>query len=367
MSDYSIQKISRDRITDPQALRFIDHVTDVLKVSAYQALYNQTKKKKVKYQKLRVGGKVQKEYNSFAEVIQKRLETKKPGVIESIAFDRGPRTMLGKSAYVNLKSLNYKSSGFVLDQIEIKKDFSYVNDDLFLNRFSDQLKDAGDNSDEEPKEPQKVTATRPATKLELKLKKVKCKDETDPDWLGKDEISMGGVAIDDKENEAVISEFKVGKFNDGDSKSYSDHKLLKAFALDNVNPSTFTAFLTLAEKDSEGFSKFLQELYDAIKAEIQIILDGLGAAAGAGIGAAIGGSVGTVLGGPIGTIIGVAAGLILEAIIRFLIEAFKDDIFEPNITAVILNRNSKFTGPTEKLVYQDFGGKYYVWVYWVAS
>ena len=128
--------------------------------------------------------------------------------------------------------------------------------------------------------------------------------------------------------------------------------------------------LALAEKDSGGFAEFIRKLYEAIKAEIQLILSALGAAAGAWIGTQIGGSIGTSLAGPLGTIIGAVAGAILGALIGWLISALQDDIFAPEATSLILPAgNASFDGGSLVtapcyLHYRDHGGHYHVKCDW---
>jgi hypothetical protein len=320
-----------------------------------------------------VGGKKKKEYKGVAEVVHGRINGKKADEIKAIVFDNGPRSAFAKSPYLNKTLTDFKVATSSFQKMDFKANFAYVNDDLFIKGialpfdlpdFSDRFKTPGATSSDGGSA---TVTSQAAHVLKLMLKKVKCLDETDPEWWGKDEIAVGGVAVDDKQVETKITPFSAGSFNDGDSKSYNPDKVLKSFTLDATNPSTFFAFLTLAEKDGGGFADFIQELYEAIKAETQLILTALGAAAGAAIGAAIGGSIGTTIAGPLGTVIGIAAGVILGALVGWIVELLKDDIFDPQITAITINRNEPFTGPVQKLTYRDFGGSYYIQVYWTAS
>ncbi|MBA3908520.1 MAG: hypothetical protein C0524_01265 [Rhodobacter sp.] len=54
-------------------------------------------------------------------------------------------------------------------------------------------------------------------------------------------------------------------------------------------------------------SRFLQDLWEAIKDAVAIIVAAVGAAAGLALGGLIGGTVGTAIGGPLGAIIGAVA------------------------------------------------------------
>lgn len=208
--------------------------------------------------------------------------------------------------------------------------------------------------------------------LHFRLHKVKCIDETNPEWPGDDEIAMGGTAVPPVGNPTKVPEFMVrDDFDDGESKTYSPPRVLKSFSLDSVSyPADFLMVLAMAEKDNGGLSQFLQDLWEAIKDEVGIIVAAVGAAAGLAIGGAIGGTVGTAIGGPLGTIIGAVAGAILGALVGWLISAIKDDIFTPQSAAVHLPKpNSTFAGgaltsPQFSLDFRDHGGHYRVYYTW---
>lgn len=211
--------------------------------------------------------------------------------------------------------------------------------------------------------------------LEIRLKQVKCIDPTD--WeLGNDEIAMGCVFLDAEGQESKLDEFMIrNDFRAGRVKTYANEKVLKHFNLPfgGTYPKSYLAFIGLAEKDSEGFSAFLDELYTAVRAETQVILTALGAAAGAAIGAAIGGTIGTAVGGPIGTVIGIVAGLILTAIIQWLVSVLKDDIFMPQLASITLPteyatfENNALSSPYMYLHYHDHGSHYRVKYRWVLN
>jgi hypothetical protein len=208
--------------------------------------------------------------------------------------------------------------------------------------------------------------------LHFRLHRVKCIDETNPEWPGDDEIAMGGTAVPPSGNPTKVPEFMVrDDFDDGESKTYSPPRVLKSFSLDNVSyPADFLMVLAMAEKDNGGLSEFLQDLWEAIKDEVTVIIAAVSAAAGAAIGAAVGGSLGTAIGGPLGTIIGAVAGAILGALVGWIISAVKDDIFTPQSAAVHLPKpNATFAGgaltsPQFTLDFRDHGGHYRVWYTW---
>jgi hypothetical protein len=169
----------------------------------------------------------------------------------------------------------------------------------------------------------------------------------------------------------MVPEYFVGSFDTGDTTPYVPAKELASFELvRHTYPQDAAVLLTMAEKDAGGFSQFLHDLYEAIRAEIQIVLAALGAAAGAAIGAAIGGSLGTTVGGPIGTVIGVVAGLILGAIVGWIVEISRDDIFTPQIatihcpTADFTFEGGALTSPIITSTYDGFGGRYRISYSW---
>jgi hypothetical protein len=205
--------------------------------------------------------------------------------------------------------------------------------------------------------------------LHFRLHKVKCIDETNPEWPGDDEIAMGGTAIPPVGNPTKVAEFKVrDDFDDGESKTYSPPRLLKSFALDNLSyPADFAMVMALAEKDNGGLSSFLQDLWEAIKDDVNVIVASIGATLGAAV--AIGAGAGSFA-GPLGTIIGAVIGAILGALIGWLISALEDDIFTPQSAALHLPKaNSTFAGgaltsPQLSLDFRDHGGHYRAWYTW---
>jgi len=208
--------------------------------------------------------------------------------------------------------------------------------------------------------------------LHFRLHRVKCVDETNPEWWGDDEIGAGGVAINWDSESSEISEFRVGNsFDDGESKTYDPPRVMKSFSLDGATyPCDFSVVMALAEKDNGGLSKFIEDLWDAIKSHVDAILKAVGTAAGLAAGTAVGGATGTAIGGPLGALIGAALGAILGALIGWLISALKDDIFEPQAAALHLpNSLSAFSGgsltsPLMTLDFRDFGGHYRAYYSW---
>lgn len=208
--------------------------------------------------------------------------------------------------------------------------------------------------------------------LKFKLNRVKCVDETNPEWPGSDEINMGGVTIDDKGREETINEFEVyDDFDEGEQKVYNPPKELKYFYnLDASYPKSFTVILAMAEMDSDGLGGFVTDLYNAVKGELETIVTGLAAAAGAAIaGSELGASIG-VTAGPIGAIIGAAVGAILGAIFAWIANALSEDTFPPQVAIISMESgvstfdNGSLVSPVQSLYFSDHGGEYRVDFSW---
>ena len=206
------------------------------------------------------------------------------------------------------------------------------------------------------------------------VRSVTCGDETDPEWIGKDDIALGGVAIAADGTTTNIAERFVGKFNDRDKVEFDPPLELANLSLRNVTfPTTVGAIVALAEKDLGGFAQFLADAYDQVKDLVNGVLGALGGAFGAvigkAIGAKLGAAVGTAVGGPIGAIIGLLAGLVLGAIIGSIVSAAGDDIFVPTTTMVSLDTaDATFADGTDAtdvaLQFAGFGGRYTVAGHW---
>jgi len=208
--------------------------------------------------------------------------------------------------------------------------------------------------------------------LHYRLHRVKCVDETNPEWPGDDEIAAGGVAINWDESSSEISEFRVGSsFDDGESKYYTPPRILKTYTLEGASyPANFSVIMAMSEKDSGGTSAFIRKLWEAIRDHVDKILVAVGAAAGTAAGIAIGGKLGTAIGGPLGLIIGAVAGAIVGALVGWLIQALKDDLFPPQAAALRLPaptstfNNGALTSPIMTLNFRAHGGHYRAYYSW---
>lgn len=370
MATIRLTAVSRQTVTDPVVTQFVDEVADLLKIELLQAFAAQRDGAAAAFRPGTVVAGVKRKvtYDSVPKVVIERwykgLErTKQQAVLRAAPHTAqlDPR-LLGT---IRGGRIDLRSAKPVLEQVDLHRRFGAVDflrlPDRLLGRLDDIVipGDGGGGT---------IVANKG---LRFRVNRVRCIDETDPEFLGKDTIAMGGTAVDDQERVTTINQFEVGEFNDGDQVNYGTPKVLQSFDLSGGSfPKVFAVFLAIAEKDAGGFGGFLRDLYEAVKAEVTVIITALGAAAGAAIGAAIGGSLGTAIGGPIGTVIGIAAGLILGALVGWLADLARDDLFEPQVAVIELpNATATFAGgaltsPTFTFTYADFGGQYRVSYSW---
>jgi hypothetical protein len=199
-------------------------------------------------------------------------------------------------------------------------------------------------------------------KLELRIHKVRCVDETNPEWPGDDEIAMGGTAVDETGDVHKIPQFTVrNDFDDGEQMLYAPPKRFTSFSLlegGNKWPKSYFVTLVLAEKDMGGFADFLNKLLDAVKKRV---IEALGAA--------IGGVIGSI-GGPLMAVIGAAIGWIVGKIFEWLKAWWSDDVFPPKTVSVnIPSLTARWAGgatdsPNGVLRFQAHGGTYDVTYDW---
>lgn len=146
------------------------------------------------------------------------------------------------------------------------------------------------------------------------------------------------------------------------------------FSSHDTWPKLFSAIITIAEKDSEGFGKFLSDLWDVVDVAVDGALAAAGDKSGAAIGAAIGGTAGTIIAGAIGAAVGALAIWIVSVIAGYIIQLFRDDIFMPQILQL------KFASPPPwdfantmlppwggVKAFTGFDGTYFLYYHWEAS
>ncbi|BCS33775.1 hypothetical protein TBR22_A30020 [Luteitalea sp. TBR-22] len=164
--------------------------------------------------------------------------------------------------------------------------------------------------------------------LEMRIHKVRCVDECNPEWAGDDEIALGGSDTDETGDTRKLSEFRVGNsFDDGDEKVYSPPKVFTSFNMLEGSewPKSYFVTMVLAEKDMGGLGDFLNKLVDAVKGHLLEALT-----------TAVGGAIGSAL-GPLGAIIGAALGWVVGRIFEWLKSWWSDDVFPPQTVSVTLD------------------------------
>jgi len=204
-------------------------------------------------------------------------------------------------------------------------------------------------------------------KLGFYITRIKCVDETNPEWWFSDEIAIGGISVDDNGDSKKIPEKYVGGgFDDGDEKKYSPHWLYHSFNLQEGKyfPKRESVGVTLSEEDGGGFSKFLNTIWEKVSAKvkeaiIKILITTLPKYVDAAIAAAV----------------AKAVAWLVDKLVGWIINWFKDDIF-PVFTAscTIPSLNARWNYPngtwgstTSDLRTAHFyghGGHYLVNYYW---
>lgn len=207
-------------------------------------------------------------------------------------------------------------------------------------------------------------------KLSLKIERVKCVDETNPEWPGSDEIALAGVSVDETGDTKKIPEQYIGGgFDDGDQKSYSPAKQYHLFSVReemvaNQWPKQYVITLLLAEKDNGGLSDVLNAVWANVKQTVkQKISD------------AIAGLLSGYLGPVIAKAIGEAVAWIIDALVGWIISWFKDDIFPPaNCWMRHAGPYARFTvngqwgsprSATQRAHFYGHGGHYYIDYHWL--
>lgn len=196
--------------------------------------------------------------------------------------------------------------------------------------------------------------------LELRLVKVHCIDETNPEPFGSDDMRLSGVATnpDGTTYKLPILDIGIpGGFDDGDW---------------NTKPQTVTKFnlnagqgfpkgcfitLVLAEEDFGKLSGFVNQLLTKVQSEVVKALTSL---AGAKIGAAIG-SFGGVATAVVGAIIGYGVGELINGLKSW----FEDDLFKPvTISFEVPSAVAEISSPTS-IRWKGHGGDYELFFEWI--
>jgi hypothetical protein len=222
--------------------------------------------------------------------------------------------------------------------------------------------------------------------LQVRLRTVKCWDETDGEWPGSDTILLGGIAHEPDGGTVRIAPFHVKHtkdapgFDDDEVVDYNPPKVLASFdlAADNTFvdknktlpvtwPRTYGYTFLLAEEDHGGFSGFVTNLYQAVQVKAQekivkLVKDGITK------------ETGEKFGDVVGKIVQDVTGKVLADILKLLKDVEADDIFPPvNQTITLPHRTRDFNGVPmgpkrtrnpNRLVISGHGGVYHVYFAW---
>jgi hypothetical protein len=204
-------------------------------------------------------------------------------------------------------------------------------------------------------------------KLSFNITRVKCVDETNPEFWGSDEIAIAGVSVDEDGDSKKISEQYVGGgFDDGDAKSYSPNWQYHWFSMQEGKyfPKAYKVALILAEKDNGGLSSALNTIWQKVGEKVK-----------EAIAKAVGGVLSEYVGPAIAKAIGEAVAWVIDKLVGWIINAFQDDIF-PVFTAscTVPSFNARWNYPNgtwgsttsdvRTAHFYGYGGHYTVDYYW---
>lgn len=206
-------------------------------------------------------------------------------------------------------------------------------------------------------------------KFSVDVRKVKCVDETNPEWWGSDEIALGGTGIDESGDVTKIGErFCGGGFDDGDQKwlgwsSWETFNLREPISLKKGWPKKYRVIFILAEKDNGGLEKFLSDLYSKVREQVKKAIE-----------KAIAEGLKVYLGEVLSTVLGKVVAWIVDKFIGWIIGLFGDDIF-PAATSTMthVHYNGRFTingtwgylySPTYRAHFYGHGGHYWLEYRW---
>ena len=220
------------------------------------------------------------------------------------------------------------------------------------------------------------------TALGFYLTEVRCIDETDPE-IGTDEISVGGLAIDEGGNTRKFGPFAVSQNfvenagtvvypNVGQQLSAVRFPLpgqaMVSFDPGPVGhwPQNYAVILTLAEVDDGGFADFLNDAWQQVAPTIKQLIENAVAAAGAAFGA---------IGAFVGKVLGKILAWLADVFVGWIIDWFKDDLSAPGTALVALNSAdgasyfnsngwSAFGTPEGQFDFKWAGGEYTVRCRW---
>jgi hypothetical protein len=203
-------------------------------------------------------------------------------------------------------------------------------------------------------------------KMGFWITRIKCVDETNPEFWGHDEIALAGVSVDeDGDTKKIAEKYIGGGFDDGDSKSYSNWRY-HWFSLREGSywPKTYSVTMIPAEKDNGGLSDVLNTVWQQVRDKVKAAIEN-----------AVAGALTTYLGPVIASAIGKAVAWIVDKLVGWIISWWKDDLFPPytarvttpSMSARWYYSNGQWGNPQSSIRTAHFyghGGHYYIQYYW---
>ncbi len=186
-----------------------------------------------------------------------------------------------------------------------------------------------------PPPPSPTAADAGNAAVRIRIRKITCVDNTDPDW-GADDMIVGGSIVNDKGKSFEIGQSKIGEMEE-DDKPVREYFPPRVFATCYLGagikgsleasswPKVYIATVVLCEQDNGGFPDWLGKLLEVIKDKVQAwAVTALGAV-GETIGTALFPGLGTAIGAGIGALV----GWLLDGIIGFFVSWWEDDVMPP--------------------------------------
>lgn len=197
-------------------------------------------------------------------------------------------------------------------------------------------------------------------RLELRIRRVKCIDETGVEWLGNDEIALGGGSIDETGDVREVAAFTVGNnFDDGDQKTYSPPRVFTRFDLNaggNVWPKTYFVTMVVCEQDGGGFTAFLKDLQQITDDRLHEMIDGeIGPGADES---------------KVKEVLRAISKWIADSIVQWVVDLWNDDLFPAKTATVSIDGlehlfgSGSHTSQEYAFTTSAHGGKYKVWYDW---
>jgi hypothetical protein len=204
-------------------------------------------------------------------------------------------------------------------------------------------------------------------KLELRIHRVFCQDETGPSLLfigppDSDEIYLGGTTIGGTGGvggAGKVKAFNAGSFDTGERKTYSPPKRFTWFDLQEGAkfPKSYFVTLVLAEKNMGGLPEFLSRLLEKVKVRVQHELRKAGIEADES-------------GGLVSAFIALAASWVLDHVWDVIGRAWNEDIFTPQTIQIQISSpgtrwaGGKTDSPERALTFKGRQGQYEITYDW---